>query len=202
LSEGIDEAKRPFDALNTAQGHEEMIMDKPKSVAQRISHARQEKGLSVQAVAERAGCSEEYLEWVEDGQVEPPVALLLRLAKAMQLDAGAFLHVSDLSSKRLEEADKRTKTYSYQTLTPPEKDKHLMAFSVTIPPKTDHEDVGYRHEGEEYIYVLSGEVMLTVDQDKKRLAERESLRFNANLDHHLSNPGDKEAELLVILYVP
>jgi quercetin dioxygenase-like cupin family protein len=202
LRGGIDKAKHQVDTPNPTQRHEEMVMDKLKSVAQRISHTRQEKGLSVQALAERAGCSEEYLEWVEDGQVDPPVALLLRLAKAMQLDSGAFLHQSDLSSKRLEEAAKRTKTYSYQTLTPPEADKHLMAFSVTIPPKTDHEDVGYRHEGEEYIYVLSGEVTLTVEQDKKRLAERESLRFNANLDHHLSNPGDKEAELLVILYVP
>lgn len=179
-----------------------MVMEKTKSVAQRISQARQEKGLSVQELAERAGCSEEYLEWVEEGQVDPPVALLLRLAKAMQLDPGVFLHTSDLSSQRLEEASKRTKNYSYKTLTPAEPDKHLMAFSVTIPPKTDHKDVGYRHEGEEFIYVLSGEVMLTVDQDRHRLTQRESYRFNANFDHHLSNPGDKEAELLVILYVP
>lgn len=177
-------------------------MDKPKSVAQRIRQTRQKKGVSIQKLAERAGCSEEYLEWVEEEQVDPPVALLLRLAKALQLDSGAFLQQSDLPSKRLEEAAKRTKNYSYKTLTPPEADKHLMAFLVTIPPKTDHEDVGYRHEGEEYIYVLSGEVILTIDQNKNRLAERESLRFNANLDHHLSNPGEKEAELLVILYVP
>jgi len=40
-------------------------MDKPKTVAQRINEARQSKGLSVQELAERAGCSEEYLEWVE-----------------------------------------------------------------------------------------------------------------------------------------
>ena len=177
-------------------------MDKTKSVAERITKARQDKGLSVEELAGQAGCSEEYLEWVEDGQVDPPVALLLRLAKAMQLDSGVFLQTSDLSSQRLEEASKRTKNYSYKTLTPQEADKHLMAFSVTIPPKTDHDDVGYQHEGEEFIYVLSGEVMLTVDKEPKRLTERESFRFNANLDHHLSNPGDKEAELLVILYVP
>ena len=179
-----------------------MVMEKTKSVAQRISQARLEKGLSIPELAEQAGCSEEYLEWVEDGQVDPPVALLLRLAKAMQLDSVLFLHATDLSSQRLEEASKRTKNYSYKTLTPAEADKHLMAFSVTIPPKTDHKDVGYRHEGEEFIYVLSGEVMLTVDQNRKKLKERESFRFNAGLDHHLSNPGDKETELLVILYVP
>ena len=179
-----------------------MLMDKTKSVGQRISQVRQQKGLSIQELAEQAGCSEEYLGWVEEEQVDPPVALLLRLAKAMQLDSGVFLHTSDLPSQRLEEASKRTKNYSYQTLTPPEEDKHLMAFLVTVPPKTDHEDVGYRHEGEEFIYVLSGEVMLTVEQDQKRLTERQSLRFNAGLAHHLSNPGDKETELLVILYVP
>ena len=73
---------------------------------------------------------------------------------------------------------------------------------VTIPPKTAHKGVGYRHEGEEFVYVLSGEVEVTVDQKKTRLAEKETLRFNSNLDHHLSNPGDRETELLVILYLP
>ena len=77
-----------------------------------------------------------------------------------------------------------------------------MAFSVSIPPKTVHTGVGYRHEGEEFVFVLSGEVEITVDQEKTRLAEKESLRFNSNLDHGLSNPGAVETELLVILYLP
>jgi len=179
-----------------------MVLDAHESVGQRIKLTRQERGIDIQELAEKAGCSDEYLEWVEEEQVTPPVALLLRLAKAMQLDSSTFLHIRDTPAQRLEEAAKRTEHYSYQTLTPSEADKHIMAFSVTIPPKTDHEDVGYQHEGEEFIYVLSGQVMLTVDQEQRRLTERESFRFNANLDHHLSNPGEKEAELLVILYVP
>jgi len=179
-----------------------MVLDAHESVGQRIKLTRQEKGLDIQELAEKAGCSDEYLEWVEEEQVTPPVALLLRLAKAMQLDSSTFLHIRDTPAQRLEEAAKRTEHYSYQTLTPSEADKHLMAFSVTIPPKTAHEGVRYRHEGEEFVYVLSGELELTVDQEKRRLGKRESLRFNSNLDHHLSNPGDEETELLVILYVP
>jgi len=77
-----------------------------------------------------------------------------------------------------------------------------MAFSVTIPPGAGHEGVGYQHEGEEFVYVVSGEVELLVDKEKHLLGEKESHRFNANVDHHLSNPGDETAELLVILYVP
>jgi len=177
-------------------------MDGPKSIGQRIRLARQERGLSVQELAEKASCLDEYLEWVEDGQVEPPVALLLQLAKAMQLDSGTFLTADSSRDIRVEEASKRTEHYSYQTLTTPEADKHLMAFAVTIQPKTAHTGVGYQHEGEEFVYVLSGEAEVTVDQEKIKLTEKESFRFNSNVDHHLSNPSDGVTELLVILYVP
>lgn len=177
-------------------------MEGTKAIGDRIRMAREEKGLSIQDLADRAGCSDEYLGWVEGNQVESPVALLLQLAKALQLDSGAFLMIHGSPVKRLEEAAKRTKHYSYETLTEPEEDKHLMAFSVTIRPKTTHEGVSYRHEGEEFVYVLSGELDITVGEDKKRLTARESLRFNANVDHLLSNPGEVVTELLVILYVP
>jgi transcriptional regulator with XRE-family HTH domain len=177
-------------------------MDESKTIGHRIRTARQEKGLSVEKLAQKAGCSDEYLEWVENGQVEPPVALLLQLAKSMQLDSSTFLHVQDSPAQRLKEATKRTENYSYTTLTATEADKHLMAFLVTIPPKTAHGGVGYKHEGEEFVYVLSGKLEITVEKDRRRLKERESLRFNSNLIHSLSNPGDKDTELLVVLYVP
>jgi quercetin dioxygenase-like cupin family protein len=120
----------------------------------------------------------------------------------MRLDSGIFLRVDESPNRRLEEGDKRRKQRSYRTLTSPEADKHLMALSITIPPRTAHEGVGYQDEGEEFVYVISGQVELTVDRGKRVLAERESFRLNSNLDHHLPNPGDTDAELLVILHTP
>lgn len=179
-----------------------MITDDLKTTGNKVKTARQERGLTVQKLAGQASISDEYLEWLEDGQVEPPVSLLIQLARLLQLDSSTFLADDVSLPKRLEEATKRTKHYSYQTLTPPEVDKHLMAFSVTIPPKTAHEGVGYKHEGEEFVYVLSGEVDLTIEEEKRKLKAKECHRFNANLNHHLSNPGEEEAQLLVILYIP
>lgn len=179
-----------------------MANEEMTPVGERIKQARQKRDLDLEELADRVGCSGEYLQWVEDGQVEPPVALLLQIGKSMNLDSGALLTMDDFPGRRLDESAKRTKAYSYRTLTSPEADKHLMAFSVTIPPRTEHEGVGYQHEGEEFVYVVSGEVELLVDKEKHILGEKESHRFNANVDHHLSNPGDETAELLVILYVP
>ncbi len=179
-----------------------MITDDLKTTGNKVKAARQKRGLTVQELAGKVGVSDEYLEWLEDGQVEPPVALLIQLARVLQLDSSTFLADDSSRHKRLEEVTKRTKHYSYQTLTPPEADSHLMAFAVTIPPKTAHEGVGYRHEGEEFIYVLSGEVDLTIEQETRNLKGKDCFRFNANLNHHLSNPGEEETQLLVILYVP
>ena len=178
-----------------------MTVDESKTIGRRIRFAREQRGLGVPEVAQKAGCSEEYLEWVEECQVHPPVALLIRLAKALKMDSGAFMHPGHPSRRKLE-AHKRTEHYSYKTLTPAEEDSHLMAFSITIPAKTAHKGVGYKHEGEEFVYVLSGELLVTVEGKKKKLTRRQSIRFNSNLDHHLSNPGSRKAELLVILYLP
>ena len=98
-----------------------MASEETRPVGQRIKQAREENGLSVKELADQAGCSDEYLEWVEDGHVEPPVALLIRLAEAMKLDSGIFLQAADSPDRRLKEASKRTEHYSYNTLTPPEK---------------------------------------------------------------------------------
>jgi transcriptional regulator with XRE-family HTH domain len=179
-----------------------MVGQESESVGAKIRSAREQRGLGMSELAEKAGCSEEYLEWVEEGQVQAPVALLIRLAKALKLNSGAFLHIDQTAPSPREEAEKRTEHYSYSTLTPPEEASHLMAFSIKIPPRSAHTGVGYRHEGEEFVYVLSGKAEITVDGKVTRLSEKESLRFNSSLDHLLSNPGDKESELLVILYVP
>ncbi len=48
-----------------------MVTEEPKSIGQRIRQSREKKNFNVQELAKLAGCSDEYLGWVEDGQVEP-----------------------------------------------------------------------------------------------------------------------------------
>jgi hypothetical protein len=42
-----------------------------------------------------------------------------------------------------------------------------MALSITIPPRTAHKGVGYQDEGEGFVYVISGQVELTVEKEKE-----------------------------------
>ena len=66
----------------------------------------------------------------------------------------------------------------------------------------DHKGVGYQHEGEEFVYVLAGEIEIIVGDHVNKLNAGESLHFNSGIRHKLKNIGKEKAELLVIIYGP
>jgi quercetin dioxygenase-like cupin family protein len=78
----------------------------------------------------------------------------------------------------------------------------MKAFLVTIDPKQNHRMVEYRHEGEEFIYVLKGEIEVRVGENENHLKKGGTLHFDSGIPHKLRNLGDEEVKLLVVLYTP
>lgn len=174
-------------------------------LGERIKRLRRDSGLSIKAVANETGYSEEFLKEVESCKTMPPVGALLKISRALGVDSALFLKEEDEGEdarRREESYRKRTKAYSYRTLTPDAKNSHLKAFNVSIDPKSEHEGVEYQHEGEEFVYVLKGAIEVLVGENTNHLSSGQSLHFNSNVIHKLSNIGEETAELLVILYVP
>jgi quercetin dioxygenase-like cupin family protein len=133
------------------------------------------------------------------------VAAILQISRALSLDAGGFFTTEEKDASeriKVESYEKRTRSYAYRSLSPGARTKHLRAFLVSIDPRQDHDMVEYRHEGEEFIYVLKGKLEVTVGSHVNNLALGESLHFNSGIRHMLRNPGAKKAELLVVLYTP
>jgi quercetin dioxygenase-like cupin family protein len=119
------------------------------------------------------------------------------------IDSGALLQEeSDRQEDRARQYTKRTENYAYTALTPPAENKHLKAFRILIEPMQDHKGVGYQHEGEEFVYVLSGKVEITVGEHRNRLTKGESLHFNSGITHHMKNIGKSKAQLIVTIYTP
>ena len=170
-------------------------------VGKKIRKERLKKKMSLDRVANETGFSIDYLKEIEAGKKIPPVGTLLQLAKALEIDSGFFLREQESSLKsRIRAYTKRTENYAYTTLTPGAESKHLKAFKVTIDAMQDHKGVGYQHEGEEFVYVLSGKIELTVGDHVNVLDVGESLHFNSGIRHKLRNVGKEKAELLVVIY--
>lgn len=176
-----------------------------KSFGAKMRQLRQIKKVSFEHLANSTGYSQRYLKEIEDGKVIPPVAAVIQISKVLSVDSGSFLSAEEqeaLAKKRKESFYKRTQAYAYKTLTPDAESKHMKAFLITIDPKQDHKMVEYRHEGEEFIYVLKGQIEVMVGENRNSLKKEETLHFNSGITHKLRNLGDEPAKLLVVLYTP
>ncbi len=172
-------------------------------IGQKIKKVRTEKSITLDNVANETGFSIEHLKKIEAGKVTPPVGALLQISRALKIDSGLLLkeETSNLQD-RIQAYTKRTEHYAYTTLTPGAENKHLKAFRVTIDAFQEHLGVGYHHEGEEFVYVLSGKIEIMVGEHTNKLETGDSLHFNSGIQHNMRNTGDTTTELIVVVYSP
>jgi len=176
-----------------------------KSFGAKMRQLRQTRKVSFEQLANKTGFSQRYLREIEEGIAIPPVSAVIQIAKALSVDSGSFLSAEEQEAsqrRRRESFFKRTQAYSYKTLTPDAEQKHMKAFLVTIDPKQDHRMVEYRHEGEEFVYVLKGHIEVRVGENENLLKKGETLHFDSGITHKLRNLSDEEAKLLVVIYTP
>lgn len=172
-------------------------------VGKKIKKVRTAKKVSYDRLANETGFSIDYLKQIEAGKTTPPVGALLQIARALEIDSGVLFKEQESHLKsRIRAYTKRTDNYAYTTLTPGAENKHLKAFRVVVKAGQPLKGVGYQHEGEEFVYVLCGDVEITVGEHVNRLGEGESLHFNSGIRHNLHNIGTKDADLLVVIYGP
>ena len=177
-------------------------IDTPEPVGKRIKKFRLDKGIPLDRVANETGFSLDYLKKIETGGTIPPVGTLLQISRALGIDSSLFLKEQENNlSNRIQAYAKRTDNYAYTTLTPGAENKHLKAFRVTIDAMQEHKGVGYRHEGEEFVYVLDGHIEVVVGEHVNKLGPNDSLHFNSGIRHKMKNIGDTPAEMLVIIYM-
>jgi electron transfer flavoprotein alpha subunit len=168
-----------------------------------VGRLRRARNWSREELAQATGQSPEFIQQVESEQLSPPVAFIMRMARAMQIDPGTFLNKEEqavIRDRRAQAYYQRTQAYSYTTLTPEAANSHLRAFMITIEAHRDHKPIAYKHEGEEFIYVMEGDLGLTLGSKEHLLKPGESIHFNSDIAHKLKSLSSQATRCLVVLY--
>jgi quercetin dioxygenase-like cupin family protein len=175
------------------------------SFGERLRRLREKEGLSVEDLAAQVGMKAAHVADLESDRALPPVAEIITLARSLAVEPSAFMGAEPAKAsphRRRQARARRTTDYAYETLTPEEHDRHLMAFRVTIDPEKEHPKVGYKHEGEEFVYVLAGKLKITVGKKTTLLGPGKSVHFDSGVRHVLKNPGREAAVMVVVIYTP
>ncbi len=169
----------------------------------KIRKIRESQDWTQESLAKATGQTPEFMALVESDKMSPPVSFLLRLAGALGVDPGTFLRKEEQTAIRDQRAQafiKRTRSYSYETLTPGAEASHLRAFMVTIESHHAHKPVEYRHEGEEFIYVMEGDLEFVLGGKPHVLKKGECIHFNSDIPHKLKSLSNEPTRCLVMLY--
>ncbi len=168
-----------------------------------VRQLRQARDWSMDDLAQKTGKTPDFISQVEDDQMSPPVGFIMRMAKAMEVDPGTFLNKEEqaaIRDRRAQAYHQRTQNYSYTTLTPDAENSHLRAFMVAIEPHLAHKPVAYKHEGEEFIFVMAGQLEFTLGSKVHVLKSGESIHFNSDVPHKLKSLSSEQTRCLVVLY--
>jgi len=179
------------------------VSGKGEGFGARVCKLREAQSWSVADLAKATGQTPEFIDQVENEKFSPSVGFLLMLAKALDVNPGTFLSKAEkdiIQDQRSKAFIKRTRNYSYQALTPHAESDHLRAFMITIESRQNHKPVEYKHEGEEFIYVMEGELEVMLGGKMHHLKTDESIHFNSDVPHKLKSLSNEDTRCLVILY--
>ncbi len=168
-----------------------------------VRQLREARNWAQDDLAQATGQTPEFISQVENDELSPPVAFIMRMAQAMKIDPGTFLNKEEkaaIRDRRQQAYHQRTQSYSYTTLTPEAANSHLRAFMITIEAHRDHKPVAYKHEGEEFIYVMEGDLGLSLGNKENVLKPGESIHFNSDIPHKLKSLSNQPTRCLVVLY--
>ncbi len=172
-------------------------------IGRRIRKSRLAGKISLDRMANETGLSKEAIKNIESGKKRPSVGTLLQISRTLHVDSSVLLKESeDQAEKRSRAYTKRTDNYAYTPLSENAENRHLKAFEILVPALKKHDGVGFKHDGEEFVYVLSGKVEIRVGDHVNVLKKGDSLHFNSGIKHDLRNIGKTDAKLIVVVYAP
>ncbi|MDI6754293.1 MAG: cupin domain-containing protein [Thermodesulfobacteriota bacterium] len=196
----------------TAELKEEL---KELNLGQKIKTLRQQRGMSLQQMADKTSLSKPLLSQIESEVVAPPVATLLKISKALNVNIGYFFQAEESVKKavvvrknerkqvfrRIHEDSSRV-GYYYESLAYPKVDKHMEPFQVQFEVKKKEDLLFFTHKGEEFVFVLDGELEFNYEEETFVLEPGDSLYFDSSLPHAFRAVGKKNALAIDVIYAP
>ncbi len=170
-------------------------------LGKRIRKLRVQQHRTLQDVADKCGFTKSLLSKIETGKVLPPVATLVKIAQTMRIRVSTLIENNDdaetvyTTKRETEENFTRTRVgYSIFPFATNHINKKMQPF-LFVARRGEVKELHVSHVGEEFLYVIEGEMKFKVGNIEYTLKGGDGLYFNA-LDEHGVMPISEEVRYL------
>jgi len=182
------------------------------NIGRKIRKLRKDARLTLQELSDLSGLSKPLLSQIENDQVIPPLATLLKIAKGLKVGIHFFfeeeedrqkfvlLRNADLKSSRRRTGNDSPQSYLYHSLAPGMRHKSMEPFLVEFEAGDWNDSLLYKHDGEEFIYLLTGELEFHYGQEIMALKAGDSIYYDSSESHGYISLGSEKAKAVAVLY--
>lgn len=198
----------PVDKLKSAR-KEFAAMKSSGDLGRRLQKLRKRQQRTLASVAEECGFTKSLLSKIERNRTMPTIATLMKISHALGVEVSDLLNTEsspstvhtlarDLQEENFTQTDKG---YGFHLFAGRHADKLMQPFLI-VAHRGRIKPGGLSHGGEEFIYVLSGEMAFRVAQVDYRLGPGDSLYFDSEQEHDLQPLSEKVVYLAVFADSP
>lgn len=199
--------KKNAHLITVARGKgEELIHTEPLDLGERVRDLRKGLGLTLEQAAKKAGLARSTLSKIENGQMSPTYDALKKLANGLAISVPQLFTApkNDKVNGRMsvtrsgEGAAHATTTYEHELLAEGLTRKQMLPYRARIRARSIEEFDGWvRHDGEEFLYVLTGVVRLYTEfYEPFEMRRGDSAYYDATMGHNVISVSDDDATIL------
>jgi transcriptional regulator with XRE-family HTH domain len=171
----------------------------------RVKHLRNERGWSLESLANASGVSRSMLSEIEREQANPTLAVTMRIAQAFGMALGDLLEMPSASSSvnviRAEDRAYHYRSDKYcqiRTLSPLNLEKDVEFYEVQLKPGGALRSAPHFEGTREFLTVQKGEIRVESAGDSEALKPGDSASYRADVNHAIVNVGKGDAILFLV----
>lgn len=182
------------------------MSDQVKQIAMRILDLREISDYTVEQMAQALCVSTEEYEKIESGEIDIPISFLIKVGEVFHMDMTELLtgeapRLNVLSVTRAGKGQEisRHDQYVYKNLAYNFVHRKIEPLYVTVEPEDNHEMVPNSHEGQEFDYILSGTMHITIGKNDIILRPGDSVYYDSSAPHAMQTLGNEPVHFLAMV---
>ncbi|GAB6106574.1 helix-turn-helix domain-containing protein [Fusibacter bizertensis] len=176
-------------------------------ISENLKRVREEKKISLDAVAKLSGVSKSMLGQIERCEVNPTVSTMWKIANGLKVSFSEFVNHTEtnvelISIDQLEpliEDDGRVRIYPTFSF---DSTRRFEIYSVEFQKNGYLSTEPHLQGTQEFITVFSGELTVTVGEKSFVVEVGKAIRFKADEPHSYKNTGDSNCVLDMVIFYP
>lgn len=190
-------------------------MSATNKLGARVRQLREMRTMTLEQLAQQSQCHIDLLRRIEAGEEVPSLAPLMEIARALGLRLGTLLDDEPHQGPLLVKAGQSPNVIRFSgkgarsagsnlvfnAMAAGKQDRHMEPFLIDVEPCSDDNPPLSCHEGEEFLYVLAGTVLVRCGEQLYTLEEGDSLYYDSIVPHSVSARAGV-ARLLAVVYTP